>query len=249
MLRQQPRLQRDAEERQDCGTHLGDQGPPVLPPANQQAAAPITSKENDQSTPIWSHENPKVPSKLFEGLDLSCSLRQREELFAAPEDAPLVVHSARAHASPDSGPGVAPQMAQRPGLQGGYANRERRTRGAPCKGPVLRPAVHDSRWGRGVESDIDRERRLLREKAAAYAKECREKARLVSDRISCIKLVVQLHLLMTPLCSIHPGGRGGGKACAGKRKASSGQPLLVASPCRFARRPGSSISEPAATFA
>jgi len=41
-------------------------------------------------------------------------------------------------------------------------------------------AVHDSRWGKGTETEEDREKRLRREKALAYAEECREKSRQVT---------------------------------------------------------------------
>jgi len=40
-------------------------------------------------------------------------------------------------------------------------------------------AVHDSRWGKGAETEEDRDKRLRREKALAYAEDCREKSRQV----------------------------------------------------------------------
>ena len=38
---------------------------------------------------------------------------------------------------------------------------------------VSRPAVHTARWGQGLESESERKKRLLREKAKAFASECR----------------------------------------------------------------------------
>lgn len=44
---------------------------------------------------------------------------------------------------------------------------------------AVKPAVHDSRWGKGVETEGDRDKRLRREKALVFAEECREKSRQV----------------------------------------------------------------------
>jgi len=55
----------------------------------------------------------------------------------------------------------------------------RKGNGAPI---AVRQAVHHSNWGRGEESEVDRERRLLREKAQAFALECREKAKIDAEQ-------------------------------------------------------------------
>ena len=49
--------------------------------------------------------------------------------------------------------------------------------------PVGGPVEHTARWGKGAESESERKKRILREKAKAFATQCREEARRVSIRL------------------------------------------------------------------
>ena len=64
-------------------------------------------------------------------------------------------------------------------IQGGGSYAQRRSsKPSHRRVAAAAPVKHDSRWGKGTESEVDREKRLLREKALAFAAECREKAKL-----------------------------------------------------------------------